>query len=73
LLRFGGPAWRAADDASGVVHLSGHIDRFDDTPLDRRVAELAGRQWGVVSLEQLSSIGLSHEAVRSSTRSVTRR
>jgi len=44
------------------------MDRFDDTPLDRRLADLAGRQWGAVSLGQLSAIGLTHEAARSRAR-----
>ena len=34
------------------------------TTPDRRVAELAGRQWGVVSLAQLRALGLSADAVQ---------
>jgi Transcriptional regulator, AbiEi antitoxin/Protein of unknown function (DUF559) len=51
-----------------VVHETGDIARFDATPLDRRVAELADRQWGVVSLGQLRMAGLSYEAVRARVR-----
>jgi hypothetical protein len=44
------------------------MHRFAATPLDQRVAELAGRQWGVVSLAQLRAAGLSYDAVRSRVR-----
>jgi predicted transcriptional regulator of viral defense system len=37
---------------------------FSSTTPDRRVAELAGRQWGVVSRAQLRAHGLSDDAVR---------
>jgi predicted transcriptional regulator of viral defense system len=37
---------------------------FPDTPPDRRVAELAARQWGVVSLAHLRAAGLSDDAVQ---------
>jgi very-short-patch-repair endonuclease len=38
--------------------------RKDSPPLDRAVAELAGRQWGVVSLGQLQGLGLGARAVQ---------
>jgi predicted transcriptional regulator of viral defense system len=44
------------------------MHRFAAAPLDRRVAELAGRQWGVVSLAHLRAAGLSYDAVRSRVR-----
>jgi predicted transcriptional regulator of viral defense system len=34
------------------------------TPLDRALAELAGRQWGVVSLAQLRALGIGARAVQ---------
>jgi predicted transcriptional regulator of viral defense system len=37
---------------------------FADTPPDGRVAKLAERQWGVVSLAQLRAAGLSDDAVQ---------
>jgi predicted transcriptional regulator of viral defense system/very-short-patch-repair endonuclease len=37
---------------------------FSGTTPDQRVAELAGRQWGVVSLAQVRALGLSDDAVR---------
>jgi predicted transcriptional regulator of viral defense system len=37
---------------------------FPGTPPDRRVAKLAARQWGVVSLAQLRAAGLSDDAVQ---------
>jgi predicted transcriptional regulator of viral defense system len=37
---------------------------FPGTPPDQRVAKLAGRQWGVVSLAQLRAAGLSDDAVQ---------
>jgi predicted transcriptional regulator of viral defense system len=37
---------------------------FPQPPPDRRVAELAGRQWGVISLVQLRALGLSGDAVQ---------
>ena len=36
---------------------------FDRIPPDKRLAELAGRQWGVLSLAQLRALGLSQDAV----------
>jgi predicted transcriptional regulator of viral defense system len=46
-----------------VVQERRAIREFDATPLDRRVAELADRQWGVVSVGQLRTLGLSKDAV----------
>jgi very-short-patch-repair endonuclease len=40
------------------------IVRKDRTPVDRAIAELAGRQWGVVSLGQLQALGLGTRAVQ---------
>jgi hypothetical protein len=37
---------------------------FSAAPPDRRVAELSGRQWGVVALAQLRAAGLSDDAVQ---------
>jgi hypothetical protein len=38
--------------------------RQDGPPLDRALAELAGRQWGVVSLAQLRALGIGARAVQ---------
>jgi very-short-patch-repair endonuclease len=40
------------------------MQRFGRPPLELAVAELAGRQWGVVSLGQLRALGLGEGAVR---------
>src|SRR4051794_36961605 len=34
------------------------------TPADARVAELAARQWGIASLEQLPALGLARGAIK---------
>jgi predicted transcriptional regulator of viral defense system len=47
-----------------VVHETRDMRGFPAAPPDRRVAELAGRQWGVVSLAQLRAAGLSDDAVQ---------
>jgi predicted transcriptional regulator of viral defense system len=47
-----------------VVDLSRDIREFSGTTPDRRVAELAARQWGVVSVAQLRALGLSKDAVQ---------
>jgi predicted transcriptional regulator of viral defense system/very-short-patch-repair endonuclease len=47
-----------------VVDLSRDTRGYSGTTPDRRVAELAGRQWGVVSLVQLRELGLSDDAVQ---------
>jgi predicted transcriptional regulator of viral defense system len=47
-----------------VVHETRDMRGFPDTPPDQRVAKLAGRQWGVVSLAQLRAAGLSDDAVQ---------
>jgi predicted transcriptional regulator of viral defense system len=41
---------------------------FPASPPDWRVAKLAARQWGVVSLAQLRAAGVSYDAVRSRVR-----
>jgi predicted transcriptional regulator of viral defense system len=51
-----------------VSHETGNMHRFAVTPPDQRVAELAARQWGVVSLAHLRAVGLSYDAVRSRVR-----
>jgi very-short-patch-repair endonuclease len=38
--------------------------RKESPPLDRELADLAGRQWGVVSLTQLTALGLGARAVQ---------
>ncbi|HEX7300526.1 MAG TPA: DUF559 domain-containing protein [Solirubrobacteraceae bacterium] len=38
--------------------------RVDRTPLDRALAQLAARQWGVVSLEQLRGLGIGVRGVQ---------
>ena len=40
-------------------------DGMSATPLDRRLAELAGRQYGVVSAGQIAELGLSGSGLRS--------
>jgi very-short-patch-repair endonuclease len=40
------------------------IHGFDRPPLDRAIAELAGRQWGVVSRAQLGALGLGADAMQ---------
>jgi very-short-patch-repair endonuclease len=47
-----------------VGSLSEDIVRKESPPLDRALAELAGRQWGVVSLAQLQALGLGARAVQ---------
>jgi predicted transcriptional regulator of viral defense system len=44
------------------------MDEFPGTPPDWRVAELARRQWGVVSVAQLRALGLSKDAVHKRVR-----
>jgi Transcriptional regulator, AbiEi antitoxin len=40
------------------------MQRFGSPPVDRVVAEMAGRQWGVVSIGQLRGLGLGEGAIR---------
>jgi predicted transcriptional regulator of viral defense system len=47
-----------------VVAKTGDMREFSSTTPDQRVAEVAGRQWGVVSRAQLRAHGLSDDAVR---------
>jgi very-short-patch-repair endonuclease len=45
------------------------IQTFGSPPLERALAELAERQWGVVSLEQLRASGFGDGAIKSRARS----
>jgi hypothetical protein len=51
-------------ESSGVCGLSERMVRKDRAPLDVAVAELAERQFGVVSLAQLRALGLGSRAVQ---------
>jgi hypothetical protein len=46
-----------------VARIDGHSDRQSGPPLSRLVAELAARQWGVLSRAQLRGLGASPAAV----------
>jgi predicted transcriptional regulator of viral defense system len=48
----------------GVVHESRDMREFPASPPDWRVAKLAARQWGVVSVAQLRALGLTKDAVQ---------
>jgi hypothetical protein len=52
-----------------VVHETRDMRGFPASPPDWWVAELAGRQWGVVSLAQMRVAGLSDDAVQRRVRS----
>jgi hypothetical protein len=55
---------RVAWQARGVAGISEGMLRQDVPPLDRALAELADRQWGVLSLAQLRALGIGARAVQ---------
>jgi hypothetical protein len=69
LLRLGCPLLRAGWHARGVCGETRDMRGLDRTPPDKRLAALAARQWGVVSLAQLRALGFSQDAVERRARS----
>jgi predicted transcriptional regulator of viral defense system len=63
-VRLGCPLWRVGWDSWGVCGETRDMRGLERTPLDKRLAELALGQWGVVSLAQLRALGLSQDAVQ---------
>ena len=64
LLRLRGPVWRVGWDSRGVCALSEPMRRQERIPPDVALAQLAGRQWGVVSLAQLCALGIGARAAQ---------
>ena len=63
LVRLRGPLLRVAWHARGVCAVPHSMRELERTPPDKALAELAVRQWGVVSVAQLQALGIGRSAV----------